>query len=107
MLPHKIPAHLLPYRVVLNLDLLTIAQYHGDRRLRSGLLHILVVLGHCFVSLCVLQLFDLIAQNLELMAERAFCGHHVLHSRIWGRRGIIFTTRESTIAVTKKWIIRS
>ena len=94
------------YRVVLNLELLAIAQHQRNRDLRSRLLYTLV-LRYCSALLCVFQLFNLIAQGLHLLAERSLRRHHVLHARILRRRSVVLITRKSAIAVTEKWIVRS
>ena len=69
------------YGVVLNLDLLAIAQHQRNWDVRSWLFRTFIP-GYCSGLLCILQLFELIAQYLQLLAEHALSRHHVLHARI-------------------------
>ena len=69
------------YCVVLNLDLLAVAQHQRNWDLRSCLLRALVF-GYCSALLCIPQLLDLIAQHLHLLAKRTLSRHHALDAWI-------------------------
>ena len=100
----EIPEGLIHHGVVLNLNLLAIAQHQRDRNLGSCRLRA-IVLRRGAALLCTPQLIDLVTEYLDLFCQHAFRRCHVLCCRIVGRRSIVAVTWIGVVAVTERWIV--